>query len=328
MKRRLRDPLVSVVVPAWNAAATLREALESVRRQHEGPPREILLVDDGSTDGTACVAERWHAEFPLESIRIWRQETNQGPAAARNAALRYARGEWVAFLDADDLWCPNRLTWQLRLAADYPDVALWCGATCRIDAAACETDGDQKGTDTPPDFRYVSLHELAVLNSIPLSTVLIRRSVLEEAGGFDERFRGPEDYELWLRLAVRHRIGKISACLAICRERSDGLSQDDRRFLPEIQRMLDKAYGPDGPLASWRTSLRRRAMAEQYVSASWMAWKRGARTRAIRLLLSSWLWYPGWVAREEADRNFRLKLLLRYLREAPSPAAGRRAGAA
>lgn len=104
---------VSVVIPCYNAASFLRETLESVLVQTR-PPFEVLVIDDGSTDGSAAIAEAFCA-----SVRVIRQE-NQGESAARNRGVNLAQGEWIAFLDADDIWMPEKLDRQLALVA--PDV--------------------------------------------------------------------------------------------------------------------------------------------------------------------------------------------------------------
>jgi len=133
-------------------------------------------------------------------------------------------------------------------------------------------------------FREVTLDELARHNPIVTSTVLVRRSAFEAVGGFDERFRGPEDYDLWIRLAGQGRILELSEPLACYRHRPGSLSLDERRFLPQVLRVLDKAFGPGGALQGkpeWHNA----ALATQYQQASWMAFSRGARLVAVKHLL-------------------------------------------
>lgn len=175
---------VSVIIPAFNAADVVSCAIESALRQTR-PPLDVVVVDDGSTDGTANVV----AAFP-EPVRLVRQ-ANSGPGGARNRAVKHARGEWLAFLDADDSWLPSKLERQLELTKD-PQVGLVC---CRTPIAGSSPHGPT----------VIGFETLWRRNPVILSTALVRRSAFEEVGGFDEdRVLDPvADYNLWLRLAAR-----------------------------------------------------------------------------------------------------------------------------
>jgi alpha-1,6-rhamnosyltransferase len=169
-------PLVSVVVPVYNAAPFLREALDSVLAQHYAP-YEAIVVDDGSTDESGAIAQSYPA------VRYVRQE-NQGPAAARNAGVAAARGELVAFADADDVQLPHRLSVQAGYLVDHPEVAATLGRQVWI-------------TPPPGAVRDVVWGDL---DGIPAMTMVVRRHVLTEVGGFDPRLRGPEDTDLLIRM--------------------------------------------------------------------------------------------------------------------------------
>ncbi|HOQ05714.1 MAG TPA: glycosyltransferase family A protein [Anaerohalosphaeraceae bacterium] len=204
---------ISVIIPAYNNEQHLSRAIHSVLAQSR-PPDEIIVVDDGSTDRTAEAA----AAFG-EKIRCIRQD-NRGPGAARNTGIRAASGEWVAFLDADDEWLPDKLAVQTELLRRHPQLQWTCGNYIEC---LCES-----GRQAPalPEQRI-----LAVLNGGQISpdylktcaedltghtdTMLIRRSVLLEAGGFSD-LRRFEDLDLWLRIAYRHpQIGYSARPLAI-----------------------------------------------------------------------------------------------------------------
>jgi glycosyltransferase involved in cell wall biosynthesis len=177
-------PTVSVIIPAYNAAEFVGRAIESALRQTV-PALEILVIDDGSKDVTA---ERV-AQYPAP-VRLLRQ-ANGGPASARNHGAREARGEWLAFLDADDAWFPHKLEVQQTYLAD-PEVAL--------------VHAREPSEYAPADATFEALWRR---NFLLTSSVLLRRAAFEEAGGFDEdrALIGVEDYNLWLRLAARgHRI--------------------------------------------------------------------------------------------------------------------------
>lgn len=177
----LNSPQISVVIPAYNAAGLLPAALESVFNQTVRP-HEVIVVDDGSRDATAEVAGR----FP--AVTVIRQE-NGGPGAARNRGIHAATGEWIALLDADDTWLPERLERQLPYTQD-PAVALIQGR------------GDTRAARAAPDC--IDFERLWQGNCITTTTVLLRRSAVMEAGLFseDRALIGVEDYHLWLRLAA------------------------------------------------------------------------------------------------------------------------------
>jgi glycosyltransferase involved in cell wall biosynthesis len=167
---------VTAVIPAYNSAAYIGNALRSVLGQ-TSPPREIIVVDDGSADGTAEVA----ACYPICVIR----QKNGGPGAARNAGIRAASGEWIALLDADDCWNPDKLERQIPALND-PRLGV-LSSTARY----------------PPG--PMSFEELWARNRVATSTVLLRKAAIEDAGYFDEdrALISVEDYNLWLRISAK-----------------------------------------------------------------------------------------------------------------------------
>ena len=201
------NPKISVVIPAYNSAEYLPRAVQSVRSQTQ-PVDEIIVVDDGSTDGTAAVAADLEPQ-----IRCLAQD-NQGPASARNTGVEAATGELIAFLDADDEWTADKTASQLAVLEDNPDVALVAGDMAQIDAAGA--------TCIPSWFEYQGVvvrvrvwnrceipnatAELVRKNFIPTGTVLVRKRVLQDVGGFRPELRYGEDLELWARIAAKHPI--------------------------------------------------------------------------------------------------------------------------
>ncbi len=301
------NPTISVIIPAYNSARTITEALDSVLAQSI-QPHEILVVDDQSSDETLATIATWNQTSALPAITI-PQSTNGGPAAARNAGISAATGSWIAFLDADDAWLPWHLATQLDLARQHPEALFFCGQT--VDLTSCpDPDAIRPPTPAPP-LTTIDLKTFVSHNPVATSTVLVQRTVLLEAGGFDTSFRGPEDYDLWLRIVARGNALLVQTPLSRYRTTVGSLSMDDRLFLPQVLRVLQKAFGPDGALAQ-HYRYRRRAFAEQYTAASWMAYNRGDRHAAIKLLLRSWLCGPTLLAKEQQDPLQRLKLLCRY----------------
>ncbi len=166
--------------------------------------------------------------------------------------------------------------------------------------------------EVQPRATIVTLADFIYSNPVATSTVLVKRDILVELGGFDEQFRGPEDYDLWLRVVAEHKTLKTAEPLSLYRYVAGSLSMDDRTFLPQVLAVLDKAFSPGGVLHPY-VGQRRRAYAEKYSSASWMAYNRGDRRTAFRHLARSYITYTGRIYPEERDPLLRIKLILRYL---------------
>jgi glycosyltransferase involved in cell wall biosynthesis len=212
-------PVFSVVIAAHNAARTLPSTVRSVLAQTR-PDFEILVVDDGSSDGTH---ESLKA-FSDDRIVYLRQE-NLGPAAARNAGIEHASGEYVCLLDSDDLWLPNYLeTMGAALEADrsaglaYTDAWRLNDVTRRVRRRT--TMRKEEPPERPPDDRDALLLALLERNFV-FTSATIRRRVLDDVGGF-RTFTRSEDYELWLRIAASGtRFVNAGKVLAVYRHRPD-----------------------------------------------------------------------------------------------------------
>ena len=184
-------PAVTVIIPTYNRAGLLPRALGSVLAQTFGD-FEVLVVDDGSTDGTADVL----AGYDDVRIRYLRQAQNRGVSAARNRGLREARGELVAFLDSDDVWFPDKLALQVERFGELPEsVGLLYGGV--------ENDDGRGGRDVRVPTRRGGLYgDLLLTNPIHgTSGVMVRRNVVAAVGFFDEAAPAIEDYDYWLRIA-------------------------------------------------------------------------------------------------------------------------------
>ena len=186
---------VSVVIPAYNAAAFLDSTLASVLSQTRTPD-EIVVVDDGSTDATLAVVEQYAKELP-DLIRVVSQE-NLGPAAARNAGIRAASGPLVAILDHDDAWRPEKLEQQLRLFDDPKVEFTATGYTYSVNGGPPVPTLIFGWEDQAPAV----LHRLLLSNVILTSTVVATRALLTRVGMFDERIWWGDEYDLWLRIGA------------------------------------------------------------------------------------------------------------------------------
>ncbi|WP_211091371.1 glycosyltransferase family 2 protein [Pseudothauera rhizosphaerae] len=211
------QPLVSVVLPAYNVREHIGEAIRSIHAQHYGN-LEIVVVDDGSTDGTA---DHVGAEFP--DVRLFRK-ANGGAATARNLGMREARGEYVAFLDADDVWLPGKLKAQIDYLDAHPDLGLVCGG---FSFWTADADGSFPDPDTlfppvgeaPPEAENSGwvYHKLLLSNFVWTSTVVMRRALIERIGGYDEKLRLGQDYDYWLRASRETEIHRLGAVMALYR---------------------------------------------------------------------------------------------------------------
>jgi glycosyltransferase involved in cell wall biosynthesis len=182
---------ISVVVPCHNGEAYLEEALSSIGDQTRAPD-EVIVVDDGSTDRSAAIARRAGATVL--------QQPNRGEGSARNRGIQHARGDLVAFLDADDRWLPHHLETIGGLLDDHPDATVACGAVQQFGTAHDYRPGYVR--PGPPTY----VLDAAFRDWLHLTIgAVIRREALLEIGGFDEEERYSVDFDLWLRLALDHR---------------------------------------------------------------------------------------------------------------------------
>jgi glycosyltransferase involved in cell wall biosynthesis len=245
-------PLISIIIPAYNVSAYIGEALRSVFLQ-DFKSYEVIVVNDGSTD----TPELERALEPYRDKIHYIQQENRGISAARNAALRVARGELIALLDADDVWHDRKFTEQLafmkqgRFDMVYGD-ALLIG---EVPWPAGTTFMDRSPSDGPVTLS--SLLDLSV--TVVVSTVIMRRDLVQQVGGFDEEDRNiTEDFDLWLRLArAGARIGYQKKIVAEYRYRSDSISAHRIKLHEAALRVLQKTRGGMALSASEKEALAR-----------------------------------------------------------------------
>lgn len=226
----------SVVIPAFNAERHLGEAIASAMAQTL-PPLEVLVVDDGSTDGTRAVAEGFGA-----AVRVF-TGPNAGPSAARNRGVREARGDWVAFLDADDLFEPGYLAAAEEHLVANPDAGLLCFGVRVYEDGQRTAHVIHKKTPGP-SYTTVGLLEGDVGT---ICTPLVARDVFLAAGGFDETLRGNEDCHLWLRLSRVTSLHQDPRVLLLYRRHAGNTSGDVLANARESVRSLEllKASHPE-----------------------------------------------------------------------------------
>lgn len=229
-------PSVSVVIPAYNRADLLPRALRSAVGQTVAP-LEILVVDDASQDDTAAVAERWSDR----GVRLLRNARNMGGAGTRNVGIEAARGDFVAFLDSDDEWLPDKLERQLALfAARGPEVGVvYCGLFVHRD------DTGLRVASREPMYRGDVFRHLAT-GWCPQTTTqfVVRRAALEAVGGFDPEMPSFQDYELWLRLSRHYRFDAVDDPLVVKHEHAgEQIGRAAGPRLRGLDRILEKWGG-------------------------------------------------------------------------------------
>jgi glycosyltransferase involved in cell wall biosynthesis len=185
---------ISVVIPLFNNEKTIAQVLESVRRQTAvNEIKEVVVVNDGSTDGSRGIVERYAAAHDDIAIRLINKD-NGGVSAARNDGVKAARGEWISFLDADDLWLPNKIACQCDIIKDHPE----------IDFLGCNYD------DIPlrilgrkiEDLYRVKVKDLCLKTFPSPSCILVEKNVFEKVGGFEEGVSHMEDASFCMQVCA------------------------------------------------------------------------------------------------------------------------------
>lgn len=221
-------PLVSVIIPTYNRAGMLREALESVRRQTVQNV-EVLVIDDARTsDETPQVVEAFGPRA------VYLQESEPGVSAARNLGIRHATAPLIAFLDADDLWLPHKLERQLAFLRAHPNVGLLYARLWSYDIRRPQ----ERRLDP-----YVVVRSFQDLlngpNAVTTSTVVVRRECFDTAGLFHAALRASEDHELWLRIARRFAIGFMDEPLAEYRRNTGGINANPQLLFDGYRRFYE-----------------------------------------------------------------------------------------
>ncbi len=301
-------PPVSVVIPAYNYAHYLPQAINSVLTQSH-PALELIIIDDGSTDGTrATVAAIADARLRY----VWQK--NAGLSAARNSGLRKAQHELVAFLDADDLWHPDFLAIALRRFSVLPaDFAIVATGAERMDASG--------QAHSVPAYTALQTGELTArdfcLRNRPLSSsVVLKGRACADSGGFDTSLRSSEDRDMWIRLTARgHRFFYIDEPLARIRRHPQNMSKNAPRMKLNSQRVLTDAWR-SGAVAKLDVPFWLRAFAIHYFLVAWTHFDDGLRSLALRYWLTSVALWPFFLRPRRVFEPpfFRLRALRHFLR--------------
>lgn len=261
---------ISVVIPAYNAAAFVAAAVESAHAQ-TCPPHEVIVVDDGSTDQTPAVLESFGTR-----IRVIRQ-VNRGLSTARNVGAAAATGAWLAFLDADDTWLPHKLALQIEAGRDTGAALVYSDRfNLGVRGSLPERQGDLHAMYSGDVFV-----ELLVLgNRITASSVIVRREVFQRLQGFAEELRVAEDWDLWIRVAEAHTVAVVNEPLVNYTFHDGMLTRDPERMRTARNRIIARALSsPRG--AQLAGSVRRRIRAAVARTNAWDAARRDAHRIAL-----------------------------------------------
>jgi len=232
------QPLVSVIIPVFNGEAFIARAIESILAQTY-TAFEVVVIDDGSTDGTSDIVQSYGASV------VYAHQSNLERSVARNAGLKLATGQFIAFLDADDWWFVEKLERQVAYAEKHPDLGLIYSWVNVVDDA-----GQQLrvlGNERPLlEAEGSDLFEWFLLgHSVPTPSVMIRKECLDAVGGFDESITYIEDWDLWMRIANRYSVGYVAEPLACYQVRHSYLPAVFARHQLQEKRLyvLEKALG-------------------------------------------------------------------------------------
>lgn len=272
---------ISVIVPAYNSQATIVSALDSALSQQYSNV-EIIVVDDGSTDDTLEILKTYGSRITLVS------QNNAGAAAARNHAARLATGDLLAFLDADDIWHPQKLALQADIFMRNPDIAL---CTCNV------TVRHESDLTSPLPFQQLDapnteiISDFSAIFSNPYfgtPTIVIPKQRFEDCKGFDESLVTAEDIDLWLRASYGRSIGKVVGDLVLILRREAGLSATHTSsiFADNLQ-VIENFCNRNPDFATNNQSLVRRTKARVYEAWASSALCRGENPLARSLLLKS-----------------------------------------
>jgi glycosyltransferase involved in cell wall biosynthesis len=227
-------PKVSVVIPAYNAMTYLPETLASVLRQTFSD-FEVLIVDDGSSDQIV----QWASQVTDSRVKLISQQ-NQGVSAARNTGIAQAQGEYIAFIDADDLWEPTKLEKQVRCLEDNPAVGMVHTWMAEIDEQGKPTGGVMASNAEGEVWK-----QLVEQNTVACSSVMVRRCCFETLGVFAPRNACPvdvEDWEMWIRIASRYPFAVIKEPLMRYRQHPNNTSKNWQSLEQAYRIVIEKAF--------------------------------------------------------------------------------------
>lgn len=286
-------PKVTVVIPSFNIERHIRQTLDSVLTQSHADI-EVIVVDDGSSDRTVKIVRSYG-----DRVRLITQ-ANRGVSVARNHGLRAARGEYVAFLDHDDFWFPDKIALQIAEFERDPELGLVCSWFKRwlpdengLYPEPTQLRETRDGLD--PQNSGWTYTELMIDSWVLTSAALIRKTALERCGGFDEQLPYSEDWDLWLRLSRSYRFAMLNQTTTLYRQSP---TQGSRTFreIDYRTRLLEGArdrWGLSDPVGrTLDVGVFRRRMARYHLEFGFSCLQAGRLRLAWAAFLRSWVRHP------------------------------------
>ena len=299
-------PGVSVVIPAYNYAKYLADAVSSALRQ-TWPRLEVIVVDDGSTDETPAILSTFHDP----RLRIIRQD-NAGLSAARNTGIREARHELIGFLDADDRWTQEFLATVAGHLATLPDDFVMAASGFQRMTHDGRLVEQPRRIVAPPSI--ITARDFVLRNRVFPSAVVARKSAFERCGDFDTTLRSSEDRDMWIRITAGHRASYVDQPLVHIRRHGENMSKHAVRMRQNTARTLGKA---------WRSGVVNRANLIYWArvrsvfeySSAWTHFSAGMRGAALRYIAASFLLCPFFLNPAAISERplFRLRALRHFL---------------
>jgi glycosyltransferase involved in cell wall biosynthesis len=275
--------MISVIIPTYNCEKYISEAIGSVLLQ-TCTDYEIIVIDDGSTDKTRDIVKN---KFP--EVRYF-YISNQGVSRARNYGIRRALGEYIAFLDADDLWLPEKLEKQLKLFQSDQELAL-----IFTEERIFDTNGfmDGKISKKKRLMKGDVVKNIFLFSNVTTSTVMVKRHVFQETGYFEENLKAAEDDNMWMRIALKFRIHLLDEVLVHYRWTENSLSRTASNLLSGVLKNLELIENKYPELSErlGRASIRRKK-SDIYSSHGYYLFSNGCYTSARQYYFRSIALYP------------------------------------
>lgn len=281
--------LVSIIIPTYNSAEYIAETIDSALKQTY-EPKEVIVVDDGSTDNTRDIIKSY-----VRRVKYIRKE-NGGPASARNLGIKESNGEFIALLDSDDIWLPEKLEFQIKLIEDDDRIGLVGCNSCWISKDGVILDNIRKGEYRNYTERRDFLRRLMFSNVVSSgSNACLRRECFEKVGLFDEdvNLKGVEDWDMWLRVFQYYDIKFVEKILLKKREREGSVCSPgniDRMLKNELY-MVRKEFR-ENILFPRNALLKGRILSYRYLCAGWTYNNLGERSKAVACLLHPICMFP------------------------------------
>lgn len=282
------DRLVSVIIPTYNRAHLICDALDSVLSQTHRP-LEVIVVDDGSSDDTAGAIQLWKSAHNDSDTTIhFIEQDNRGGNAARNAGISAANGEYIAFLDSDDCWHPDKTARQLALLTSQANVgAVYCGVQ-HLDLSSNRLiESARRSYPQGALLNQLLVHDITA----PTSAYLLKKEVFQVVGPFDEALQARQDWDMWIRVASQFHIAAVPQVMVDLREHTGPrTASDPQRELKAYSAIMCK-YEDLRKSMPWRT--RQAAMSAYYRRTGRVLFHRQlSRSEALAYYLRALLTWP------------------------------------